>query len=223
LTVTSRFSCRSIERLAARGRHPTIHHGGGVLAVWRQFPHKPALAGRKPRYHRQLMLAPLAYSDANRVEASQAGGAPLDKSAAEVAELTAQAEAADAVDDDPCCRPRSLDASTIGNARFRLRSLEAAAKEEAENRTPRIVKQQRGLCGQDVASQPRPPKPHDQMPPPDRQTNLIDPGSQLIRKSILPSGRERPLAMARCPGCSTFHPSLPGNGGPEPIRVDIGR
>ena len=74
-----------------------------------------------------------------------------DRLTADIAALTAQAEAANAADHDPQALPAEL-----------------ARREALKARTGR-----RG----------RPPKPPDDAPPPDRQSNLTDPDSALMRRS----------------------------------------
>ncbi|MGH9486946.1 MAG: transposase [Terriglobales bacterium] len=73
--------------------------------------------------------------------------------------------------------------------------LEAAAKEEAEAEHPQYEAKKaaydakKGRCG-------RPPKPPDETPPADRQSNLTDPASQPMRKSKAPEYRQAYNAQA---------------------------
>jgi transposase len=106
------------------------------------------------------------------------------KLAADIAALTAQAEAADAADIDPQALPADLSRREALKAKLdaacaRLED-EAAARSAAERpeyaRKKAVYEAKRGRRG-------HPPKPPDETPPPDRQTNLTDPDSQLMRKS----------------------------------------
>jgi transposase len=107
-----------------------------------------------------------------------------DKLAADIAVLTAKAETADAENADPQALPaeiarRAALKEKLDAACARLEA-EAAARAEAERpeyeRKAAIFEAKSGRRG-------RPPKPPDDTPPPDRQTNLTDPDSQLMRKS----------------------------------------
>jgi transposase len=107
-----------------------------------------------------------------------------EKLAADIAALTAKAEAADAEDEDPQALPREIARRAalkekLDDACARLEA-EAKARAEAERqeyeRKKAVYEAKRGRRG-------RPPKPPDDAPPPDRQTNLTDPDSQLMRKS----------------------------------------
>src|SRR5215475_6424534 len=90
-----------------------------------------------------------------------------EKLAADIAALTAKAEAADAKDEDPQALPREI---------ARRARLEAAAEHPEYDRKKAVFEAKRGRRG-------RPPKPPDETPPPDRQSNLTDPDSALMRKS----------------------------------------
>src|SRR5579859_769167 len=106
-----------------------------------------------------------------------------DKLAADIAELTAKAEAADTEDIDPQALPaeiarrealkEKLDAAC---ARLEGEAAAQAAAERPQYEAKQAVYEKRGRRG-------RPPKPPDEMPPPSRQINLTDPDSQLMRKS----------------------------------------
>jgi transposase len=106
------------------------------------------------------------------------------KLAADIAALTKKAEAADAEDADPQALPpeiarraalkEKLDAAC---ARLEAEAKARAAAERAQYEKKKAVYDgKKGRRG-------RPPKPPDEAPPPDRQTNLTDPDSQLMRKS----------------------------------------
>src|SRR3954452_5255710 len=106
------------------------------------------------------------------------------KLAADIAELTAKAEAADAEDSDPQALPAEIarrealkDKLDAACAR-----LEAEAKAQAEAEMPEY-EEKKAAYDAKKGRRGRPPKPPDEMPPPDRQINLTDPDSQLMRKS----------------------------------------
>jgi len=107
-----------------------------------------------------------------------------DKLAADIAELTAQAEAADAADDDPQALPKEIARRAALNDKLAAACarLEAAAKAEAEAERPQYEKNKAAYEAK-KGRRGRPPKPPDETPPPSRQTNLTDPDSQLMRKS----------------------------------------
>lgn len=98
--------------------------------------------------------------------------------------MTAEAEAADAEDEDPQALPKEIARRAALKAKLdaacaRLET-EAKARASAERpeyeRKKAVYEAKRGRRG-------RPPKPPDETPPPDRQTNLTDPDSALMRKS----------------------------------------
>jgi transposase len=106
------------------------------------------------------------------------------KLAADIAELTAKAEAADAADEDPQALPAEiarrealkakLDAACV---RLEAEAQAAAAAERPEYEAKKAAfEAKKGRRG-------RPPKPPDATPPAERQSNLTDPDSQLMRKS----------------------------------------
>jgi len=107
-----------------------------------------------------------------------------EKLAADIAALTAQAEAADAEDLDPQALPaeiarrealkEKLDAAC---ARLEAEAAAEAAAERPQYEAEKAAWQKKKGRGG------RPPKPPDDLPPPDRQVNLTDPDSQLMRKS----------------------------------------
>jgi transposase len=106
------------------------------------------------------------------------------KLAADIAELTAKAEIADAEDSDPQALPAEIARREALKAKLdaACARLEAEAKARAEAGRPEYeakkvaYEARKGRRG-------RPPKPPDGTPPPDRQINLTDPDSQLMRKS----------------------------------------
>ena len=116
-----------------------------------------------------------------RYDRAQALRAQLDK---DIAALMAQAEAADAEDaPDPQALPEEiarrealrakLDAAC---ARLEGEAQERAAEQQADYEEKRRAHEARNRRGPA-------PKPPDEDPPPDAQTNLTDPDSRLMRKS----------------------------------------
>lgn len=107
-----------------------------------------------------------------------------EKLAADIAELTAKAEAADAEDEDPQALPKEIARRAALKEKLdaACARLEAEAKAQAEAERPEyerkkaVYEAKRGRRG-------RPPKPPEETPPPDRQSNLTDPDSALMRKS----------------------------------------
>ena len=107
-----------------------------------------------------------------------------EKLAADIAELTKKAEAADAADEDPQALPAEIARREALKEKLDAAGarLEAEAKAQAEAERPEYEtkkaahESRKGRGG-------RPPKPPDAAPPPERQTNLTDPDSALMRKS----------------------------------------
>jgi transposase len=107
-----------------------------------------------------------------------------EKLAADIADLMAKAEAADAEGEDPQALPKEIarraalkDKLDAACARLEGEAKARAAAETAEYERKKAVYQaKRGRRG-------RPPKPPEETPPPDRQSNLTDPDSALMRKS----------------------------------------
>lgn len=106
------------------------------------------------------------------------------KLAADIAALTAQAEAADAADDDPQALPAEIARRAALKEKLdaACARLEAEAKAQAEAEHPEYESKKAAYEGK-KGRRGRPPKPPDETPPPDRQSNLTDPDSQLMRKS----------------------------------------
>ena len=104
--------------------------------------------------------------------------------AADIAALTAKAEAADAEDFDPQALPAEIARRETLQAKLdaACARLEAQARAEAEAARPAYEAKQaayetkRGRRG-------RPPVPPDDTPSPERQSNLTDPDSALMRRS----------------------------------------
>jgi transposase len=107
-----------------------------------------------------------------------------EKLAADIAELTAKAEAADAEDIDPQALPAEIARREVLKVKLdaACARLEAEAKAQAEGQRPQY-EANRAAYEAKKGRRGRPPKPPDETPPPDRQSNLTDPDSQLMRKS----------------------------------------
>lgn len=107
-----------------------------------------------------------------------------EKLATDIAELTAKAEAADAEDIDPQVLPAELARREALKAKLdaACARLEAEAQARAAAERPEY-EQKKAVYEAKRGRRGRPPKPPDETPPPDRQTNLTDPDSQLMRKS----------------------------------------
>lgn len=106
------------------------------------------------------------------------------KLAAEIAALTAQAEAADAQDDDPQALPAELARREALKAKLdaACARLEAEARAEATAARP-AYEAKKAAYEARTGRRGRPPKPPDETPAPERQSNLTDPDSALMRRS----------------------------------------
>jgi transposase len=106
------------------------------------------------------------------------------KLAADIAALTAKAEAADAEDSDPQALPAEIARRVVLKEKLdaACARLEAEAQAEAAAERPEYENKKAAYEAR-KARRGRPPKPPDDKPPADRQTNLTDPDSQLMRKS----------------------------------------
>jgi transposase len=107
-----------------------------------------------------------------------------EKLAADIAELTAKAEAADAEDLDPQALPAEIARREALKAKLdaACTRLEAEAKAQADAERP-AYEAKKAAYEAKKGRRGRPPKPPDETPPPDRQSNLTDPESELMRKS----------------------------------------
>lgn len=98
------------------------------------------------------------------------------KLAADIAELTARAEAVDAEDEDPQALPKEI--ARRGKLKEKLDAacarLEAEAKAVAEAERPQYEVNKAAYAAK-KGRRGRPPKPPDESPPPNRQSNLTDP------------------------------------------------
>src|SRR4051812_12633029 len=106
-----------------------------------------------------------------------------EKLAADIAELTAKAEAADAQDSDPQALPAEIARRDALKAKLdaACARMEAEAKAQAEAERPEYEAKKAAYDAR-KGRRGRPPELPDGTPPPDRQTNLTDPDSQLMRK-----------------------------------------
>ena len=106
------------------------------------------------------------------------------KLAADIAALTAQAAAADATDHDPQALPAELARREALKAKLDAACdrLEAEARAEAAAARP-AYEAKKAAYDASKGRRGRPPKPPDDDPPPERQSNLTDPDSALMRRS----------------------------------------
>jgi transposase len=107
-----------------------------------------------------------------------------EKLAADIAEMTAKAEAADAEDSDPQALPAEIARREALKQKLdaACARLEAEAQAQAEAERPEY-EEKKAAYEAKKGRRGRPPKPPNGTPPPDRQINLTDPDSQLMRKS----------------------------------------
>jgi transposase len=107
-----------------------------------------------------------------------------DKLAADIAELTAKAEAADAEDEDPQALPAEIARRAALKEKLdaACARLEAEAKARAAAERPQY-EEKKAAYDAKKGRRGRPPKPPDESPPPTRQSNLTDPDSALMRRS----------------------------------------
>ena len=106
------------------------------------------------------------------------------KLASDIADLTAKAEAADADGADPQALPAELARREALRAKLdaACARLEAEAKAEAEAARPAYEAKQAAYEGK-TGNRGRAPVPPDPTPPAERQSNLTDPDSSLMRRS----------------------------------------
>lgn len=106
------------------------------------------------------------------------------KLAADIAALTAQAETADAEQQDPQALPAELARREALHAKLdaACQRMEADARAEAEAARPAHESKKAAYDAKKGRSG-RPPVPPDDIPPPERQSNLTDPDSALMRRS----------------------------------------
>lgn len=106
------------------------------------------------------------------------------KLAADITALTAQAEAADAEDYDPQALPAELARREALKAKLdaACERLEAEARADVQAARPAYEAKKTAYDGK-TGRRGQPPKPPDDEPPPQRQCNLTDPDSALMRRS----------------------------------------
>jgi len=104
--------------------------------------------------------------------------------AADIAELTAKAEAADTEDVDPQALPAEIARREALKAKLdaACARLEAEAREQAAAARP-AYEAKKAAYEAKKGRRGRPPKPPEDAPPPERQSNLTDPDSALMRRS----------------------------------------
>lgn len=119
------------------------------------------------------------------------------KLAADIAALTAQAEAADAEGQDPQALPAELARREALKAKLdaACERLEEAARAEAEAARP-AFEAKKAEYDAKTSRRGGPPKPPDETPPPNRQSNLTDPDSALMRRSAAHEYRQAYNAQA---------------------------
>jgi transposase len=108
------------------------------------------------------------------------------KLAADIAELAARAEAADAeAQPDPQAMPAEIARREALKARLdaACARLEEQARAEAEAARPAYEAKRAAYEAKEGRRRGRPPKPPEDDPPPERQSNLTDPDSALMRRS----------------------------------------
>jgi hypothetical protein len=108
------------------------------------------------------------------------------KLAADIAELTARAEAADAeAQPDPRALPAEIARREALKAKLdaACARLEEQARAEAEAARPAYEAKRAAYEAKKGHRRGRPPKPPEDDPPPERQSNLTDPDSALMRRS----------------------------------------
>ena len=106
------------------------------------------------------------------------------KLADDIAALLAQAEAADAESHDPQPLPEDLARREALRAKLdaACARMQADARAEADAARPAYEAKQ-AVYDSKTGRRGRPPKPPDDEPPPERQSNLTDPDSALMRRS----------------------------------------
>lgn len=106
------------------------------------------------------------------------------KLVADIAALTARAEAADTSDQDAQALPAELARRETLRAKLdaACTRLEAQARAEADAARPAFEGKSAAYDAR-KGRRGRPPKPPDDLPPPERQSNLTDPDSALMRRS----------------------------------------
>ena len=119
------------------------------------------------------------------------------KLAADIARLTKQAEAADADDHDPQGLPGDLARRETLRAKLdaACERMQAEARAQAEAARP-AYEARKAAYDAKKGRRGRAPKPPDDTPPPERQSNLTDPDSALMRRSDAHEDRQAYDAQA---------------------------
>jgi transposase len=121
-----------------------------------------------------------------------------EKLAADIAALTARAEAADAeAQPDPQALPAEIARREALKAKLdaACARLEEQARAEAAAAQPEYDAKKAAYEAKKGRRRGRPPKPSEDDPPPTRQSNLTDPDSALMRRSDAPSFAAAILGM----------------------------
>ena len=141
------------------------------------------------------------------------------KLAADIAQLTLQAEAADAEDQDPQALPRELVRREALRARLdaACEPMQAEARAEAQAARPAYEAKQEAY---DAKNGPRgrAPVPPKDTPPTERQSNLTDPDSALMRRSDAHEYRQAYNAQAVVCADGTQLVWQPTWSPPQPMR-----
>ena len=121
------------------------------------------------------------------------------KLAADIATLLAQAEAADNESQNPQSLPEELARREALHAKLdaACTRMEADARAEADAARPAYEAKQ-VVYDSKTGRRGRPPKPPDDEPPSDRQSNLTDPDSALMRRSDAHEFRQAHNRSGRC-------------------------
>ena len=107
-----------------------------------------------------------------------------EKLAADIAELTAKAEAADTeAQPDPQALPKEIARREALKARLDAACARLEEQARAEAAAARPAYEAKKVAHEARKGRGRPPKPPEDDPPPSRQSNLTDPDSALMRRS----------------------------------------
>ena len=196
------FSSRRIERathrdVAVRFITADTHPDHDTIAAFR----RENLEAFTLAFHRVLLLARelkllklgMVSIDGTKIDANASkirsvrydrAGALRDKLSEDIAALTARAEAADVED---AADPQALPAEITRREVLKAKLDEACARLEAEAQAraaaERAAYEEKKQAWEARNRRGGKPKPPDDAPPPDRQINLTDPDSKLMRKS----------------------------------------
>ena len=258
------FSSRRIERathrdIGVRFVAANVHPDHDTIATFR----RENLAAFAESFLQVLLLAKelrlvkvgLVSVDGSKFEASaskhrsvtyERAGELIDQLKLEIAELMERAEAADGgADDDPqalpkeiACREALRDRLDAARRRLETQAKARAAAERAEYEAKVAAREKRQ--GRAKGKHPKPP---DETPRPDEQSNLSDPDSRLMRKSkkheyrqaynaqaVVDAGGSQLILGARVSNCASDRNELVADieaipaelGMPETILADSG-